>query len=182
MIKKTPVEKPPTKKTVKDQELWELHRSSFTPLKDKYRHTIFPADKMSTRPHHNIQESQITKYFDHNSLTIDSFRNGQIQNNGQHHRKQIRIKKVCVEARLDLHGLTRANALNILQKFISQAQLRGNQWILVITGKGDDKNPETLKKLLPNWLDQMPQVSGYATAKPKDGGGGSYYVKIKTTI
>jgi DNA-nicking Smr family endonuclease len=181
MTKKSPSDK----KGVKDQELWEHLRNSILPLKDKYRHTIFPVSETHIRTHH-IQESRVKTYFDNQiqDLPVDtySFSGHQALSVGQSHRKQIRVKKVCIEARLDLHGLTRASALEILQRFIVQAQLRGHEWILVITGKGNDENPVTLRKLLPQWLDQISQVGGYALAKPKDGGSGAYYVRIRRSL
>lgn len=94
-------------------------------------------------------------------------------------RKQIRVRKVCVESRLDLHGYTRQEAMAVLQKFILSAQLRGCEWVLIITGKGNAENPVTLRKLVPQWLETISQVNGYAPAKQRDGGAGAYYVRIR---
>lgn len=181
MTKKSPSDK----KGVKDQALWEHLRNSIIPLKDKYRHTIFPVGETTLKTHH-IQESRVKSHFENQlldlSLDVSSFPGQQSHSMGQSHRKKIRVRKVCIEARLDLHGLTRASALEILQRFVVQAQLRGHEWILVITGKGRDENPATLRKLLPQWLDQISQVGGYAPAKPKDGGSGAYYVRIRRAL
>ena len=144
---------------------------------------IFPVGEISIKPH-QIQESQANRFFDqqfHNlPLNPRSFGDvGSMVGSSQHHQKHIRAKQVIIDARLDLHGLTRSNALEILQKFIIEAQIRRHEWILVITGKGDSKNPHTLKKLVPQWLDQIHLVAGYSSAKPNDGGSGAYYVKLR---
>ncbi len=175
--------RPPKDHRTSDQELWEKHRSSITPLKEKYRHTIFPVGEISIKPH-QIQESQINRFYDQ-QLQDHSFNPrslgylGSMDGSTQSHQKHIKAKQVVIDARLDLHGLTRANAFDILQRFIIEAQIRKHEWILVITGKGDNKNPYTLKKLVPQWLEQIHQVSGYSSAKPHDGGSGAYYVKIR---
>ena len=41
-----------------------------------------------------------------------------------------------LDARLDLHGLTQAEAHGRLAAFLAQAQARGNRCVLVITGRG----------------------------------------------
>jgi DNA-nicking Smr family endonuclease len=97
-----------------------------------------------------------------------------------------RIRKVKVEARLDLHGLTRDQARLRLSRFLESCQNRGYIWALVITGKGQrpDERPSRgiLHGLVPQWLEDpvlRPFISGYATAKPYDGGDGALYVRIK---
>ena len=103
-----------------------------------------------------------------------------------------RIRKVRIEARLDLHGLTRIEAHAQLLRFLTRCQRHGFLWVLVITGKGRrEKNEDgfysapalgVLQKLVPEWLDELSSrnlVSAYAAAKPQDGGSGAIYVRLK---
>lgn len=102
-----------------------------------------------------------------------------------------RVRKVKIEARLDLHGLTRDQAQLRLAQFLHSCQNRGCLWVLVITGKGQrNVNAEqpygarspTLRALVPQWLESpslRPVVSAYTTAKSYDGGDGALYVRLK---
>jgi len=108
------------------------------------------------------------------------------------HRIQ-RIRKVTIQARLDLHGLTREQAWLHLVRFLASSQKQHCLWVLVITGKGQrNANTETpcggtrarktLRELVPQWLEEPTLrsfVSAYATAKQQDGGTGALYVRLK---
>ena len=99
-----------------------------------------------------------------------------------------------LEARLDLHGLTRDQARSRLVQFLGGCQNRGYLWVLVITGKGQrNVNTEepygarshTLRALVPQWLEDpslRPVVSAYTTAKSYDGGDGALYVRLKRLL
>ena len=53
----------------------------------------------------------------------------------------------------------------------------------IITGKGSPNNPSILREQTPKWLQSMPEfVTGYAYAKPDDGGSGAFYVKIRRKV
>ncbi|WP_010300050.1 Smr/MutS family protein [Candidatus Odyssella thessalonicensis] len=95
-------------------------------------------------------------------------------------KKLQKVTKIVIEARLDLHGLTRQEAQRRLQNFIAMAHHDGLKWVLIITGKGHPDNPHTLKKLLPLWLEQVSLVTGYTSAKDQHGGQGAYYVRVKS--
>ena len=86
-----------------------------------------------------------------------------------------------IDARLDLHGLTRDQAQSRLMHFIARAYEMGNRAILVITGKGQ-AGSGVLKSEVPRWLN-LPHVRakvlGFSYAQPKDGGDGALYVLIK---
>lgn len=99
-----------------------------------------------------------------------------------------RVRKVEIEARLDLHGLTLQEARLKLAKFLIRAQQNRRLWVLIITGKGkpqtEAKEPvrRTLRNQLPLWLEEPffhGIVSAYTTAKPQDGGSGALYVRLK---
>ncbi len=107
-------------------------------------------------------------------------------------RTNTRLKrgKVQPEARIDLHGMTLAQAQPALTGFILRAQSQGKRLVLVITGKG--KNTDTggpiptrhgvLRHAVPQWLGMAP-LSGLvlqiAQAHVRHGGGGAYYVYLR---
>ncbi len=104
------------------------------------------------------------------------------------HRTAERLRKgqMPIEARLDLHGLSRQAAYDALLAFIPRCYARGLRCVLVITGKGALKplDPESgvLKQHTPQWLSAPPldrMVLKYVAAKPKDGGSGALYVLLR---
>lgn len=94
-----------------------------------------------------------------------------------------------VDARIDLHGLTQANAHRRLHLFIVEAQARGHSLVLVITGKGDGERllaglseRGVLRRAVPLWLGEpalRPYVVGFETAARHHGGEGALYVRIR---
>lgn len=92
-----------------------------------------------------------------------------------------------VEARLDLHGLTQAEAHRALAAFLQSARAGGKRCVLVITGRGSAKERQgggVLKSAVPRWLDEpafRPHVLAIATAQPRDGGSGALYVMLRRT-
>lgn len=98
--------------------------------------------------------------------------------------------KLQPEARIDLHGLTLAEAHPELIRFILNAQSQGLRLVLVITGKGkrrDDTGPipqrvGVLRHQVPQWLHLPPlgqAVLQVSEAHLKHGGGGAYYVYLR---
>ena len=79
------------------------------------------------------------------------------------HQQMLR-GKLKPEARIDLHGMTVAEAHPELVRFLLNAQSAGKRMVLVITGKGkvkDDHGPipqrmGVLRHQLPHWLAQPP--------------------------
>ncbi|MEI8295547.1 MAG: Smr/MutS family protein [Alphaproteobacteria bacterium] len=90
--------------------------------------------------------------------------------------------KVQLEGRIDLHGMTLAQAEDHLKRYLLHAQLNNKRWILVITGKGAPDNPDSLRRAVPLWLNQWTVIAGYRVAKPHDGGEGALYVWIKKLV
>lgn len=98
--------------------------------------------------------------------------------------------KLAPEARIDLHGMTLAEAHPALIGFILRAQAAGCRLVLVITGKGrpgpDDgpipRRPGVLRHQVPLWLRQAPLgavVQQVAEAHVRHGGGGALYVYLR---
>ncbi len=98
--------------------------------------------------------------------------------------------KLLPEARIDLHGLTLAEAHPELTGFVLNAHAQGHRLVLVITGKGrkgrdDDPVPQrtgALKHQVPTWLHQPPLgavVLQVAEAHLRHGGAGAYYVYLR---
>ena len=103
---------------------------------------------------------------------------------------RMRRGKLQPEARIDLHGMTLAEAHPELIRFILNAHAAGCRLVLVITGKGKLK-PDTgpipqrqgvLRHQVPLWLRQIPLspcVLQIAESHLRHGGAGAYYIYLR---
>ncbi|OCX61655.1 DNA mismatch repair protein MutS [Thioclava sp. SK-1] len=112
-----------------------------------------------------------------------------VQMDRKAHRSMTR-GKLSPDARIDLHGMTQAEAHPELIRFILRSQDHGHRLVLVITGKGKHKDegwimPERLGVLrhqVPHWLRQAPLapvVMQITQAHQRHGGQGAYYVYLR---
>ena len=86
-----------------------------------------------------------------------------------------------IAGRLDLHGMTAAQAESRLRRFIDSAVLAQHRCVLIITGKGRD-GQGVLRKLVPEWLKTPPlsaRILAMARATRADGGDGAMYVMLR---
>jgi len=93
-------------------------------------------------------------------------------------RDKLRQGKMAVQARLDLHGLSREQAHRAVTAFIGAQQAAGSRCILVVTGKGRG----ILRGDVPRWLceGRMRQlVLSFSVARKQDGGDGALYVLLR---
>ena len=106
---------------------------------------------------------------------------------------RLRRGQVRIEARLDLHGYTQADAHRAVAAFISDSRRVGRRCILIITGKGSpreyvdvgfmpDREIGVLRRNLPRWLAESPvreMVLHFEPARTKHGGDGAFYVLLR---
>lgn len=103
---------------------------------------------------------------------------------------RLKRGKLSPEGRIDLHGMTLERAHPALLGFIMSAHANGKRLVLVITGKGkqrDEGGPipvrhGVLRHQVPQWLAMQPLKSvvlQIAQAHVSHGGGGAYYVYLR---
>lgn len=103
---------------------------------------------------------------------------------------QMKRGKLRPEAKIDLHGMTLDRAHPALTRFILSAQAQGKRLVLVVTGKGkerDDGGPipvrfGVLRHQVPQWLSMPPLSSAIlqiTESHVRHGGGGAYYVYLR---
>ena len=99
--------------------------------------------------------------------------------------RRIRRGALPIEARIDLHGMTREEALRRLTRFIAESQAAGHRLVLVVTGKGrgaDGISSGVIRREAPHWLARPPnaaRVLDTAPAQPRHGGEGALYVYLR---
>ena len=90
-----------------------------------------------------------------------------------------------IDARLDLHGMTQAEAHAALAHFLRRSQHAGARFVLVITGKGaraGGAGGGVLRRQVPLWLglaEFRDAVVGFEEAHMAHGGEGALYVRLR---
>ena len=103
--------------------------------------------------------------------------------------------KMQIEARLDLHGMTLAEAEPAVRDFIRRQYAAGKRCVLIITGKGTGKieknkdedlwfesRPGGIRRNFFHWLDNpdlKPLVLSVSPARAAHGGSGAFYVLLR---
>jgi DNA-nicking Smr family endonuclease len=110
--------------------------------------------------------------------------------------QRLQRGKTEIDGRIDLHGMTQAEARSALTGFVTNGHRHDRRCLLVITGKGrrasegrdapgSDEGrgePGVLRRMVPRWLKEAPlaeRVLAYSPAQPKHGGSGALYVLLK---
>ncbi|MCD8538202.1 MAG: Smr/MutS family protein [Burkholderiaceae bacterium] len=97
--------------------------------------------------------------------------------------RRLRREADKVRECLDLHGLTRDQARVTLQHFVRAATSRGVTRVRVIHGQGYGSQGGTsvLRYLARHWLAQMPEVLGFVTPAPAQGGKGAVLALLRAS-
>lgn len=169
-----------------DRALWAHVTKSVAPLTNKQSQTNEPSRPIGPHDQPKILERahQAPIVPDKITPTPLTYEHGQAP--GLDKRTQMRLRRgqVVVEARLDLHGMTQAEAHDRLYQFLQAAYAHGKRSVLVITGKGLRRNGEigVLRRAVPGWLNQPPVrdwIKAFDHAAPRDGGEGALYILLR---
>ena len=96
--------------------------------------------------------------------------------------RQLKRGIVQLDRQLDLHGLTREEALEAIAPFIESARMAGEKGVLLITGKGTHSvDGPVLQQVVAGWLrDQgREMVAEYAPAPQELGGSGAFVIFLR---
>jgi len=96
--------------------------------------------------------------------------------------KQLRRGTIRLDYELDLHGLTKDEALDALNSFVKGAYRRGQKAVLVITGRGNHSPDEpVLKSAVDKWLREAGKemVVEFVSAPRQMGGDGAVVVFLR---
>ena len=96
--------------------------------------------------------------------------------------KQLKRGIILVDYQLDLHGLSRDEALSELPRFLRSARMKGQTAVLVITGKGNNSTGEpVLQQAVAAWLRDAGRelVLEFTPAPREMGGSGAFVVFLR---
>jgi DNA-nicking Smr family endonuclease len=105
-------------------------------------------------------------------------------------KRELSRGRAAIDAALDLHGLSQAEAHQALRGFLRHSQARGARLVIIVTGKGGaidelsgwPNERGVLKRLTPQWLrepDLRSVVLGFEEAGRAHGGSGALYVRLR---
>ena len=100
---------------------------------------------------------------------------------------RLRRGDFSIQAHLDLHGMTAAEARQAVERFILNSVNKGLRCILIIHGRGLNSQDQIpiLKERMRSWLKRgrlKQLVLAFATAQPCDGGAGALYVLLRKVL
>jgi DNA-nicking Smr family endonuclease len=108
---------------------------------------------------------------------------------GRRMKQRVARGREPIDARIDLHGMTQAQAHAALLRFLHRAQADGIRTVLIVTGKGSRQTPDgaerergVLKRQVPLWLalpEFRPLIVGFDDAHVGHGGEGARYVRLR---
>jgi DNA-nicking Smr family endonuclease len=97
--------------------------------------------------------------------------------------RRLRRGEWSIQREIDLHGLRRDQAREVLASFLRDAHRQGLRCVRVVHGKGlgsPGKMP-VLKSKVQGWLIQKEEVLAFVQARGDEGGAGALVVLLKTS-
>lgn len=174
------------KKRKEDHELWERVKRTTKPLYSNRASLEFKAEmgEMNVaRPEPIRGVSRIIRpYVPEPAVSVSLAPKPSLLD--QSVTRKIAKGRTGIDARMDLHGMTQAEAHSRLFRFLESSYQQGRRTILVITGKGRC-GEGILKSAVPRWLSEpefRKYVSGYHEAHASHGGGGALYVRLRNPV
>ncbi len=180
-----------------ERELWQSVARTAQPLHPEALRTADPQDKPKPKkPKTLVAPFRLGERITGPATSVslmpsvsDHLAQKPVRMDARTHREMSRGRR-APEARIDLHGMTLAEAQPELIRFILNTHAAGMRLVLVITGKGkrtDDHGPipvpmGVLRHQVPQWLSRPPLgpvVLQVAPAHLKHGGEGAYYVYLR---
>jgi DNA-nicking Smr family endonuclease len=114
----------------------------------------------------------------------DEYMMGAVPGVGPKIMRRLKRGEFSVQDYIDLHGLKKKEAEEVVRKFIIKSYQRGLRCVLIVHGRGlgSVNHQPTIKKELPVWFRRgmlKRIVLAFVTARPCDGGAGALYVLLK---
>jgi DNA-nicking Smr family endonuclease len=95
--------------------------------------------------------------------------------------RKLKRSRLNIKLKLDLHGMTVAEAQVNILKFLYYCQRNDIRYASIIHGKGHSSQQKQgiLKMKVNQWLREREEVLAFCSAQESDGGTGALYILIK---
>jgi DNA-nicking Smr family endonuclease len=169
--------------TEEEEHLWAVVARSIKPLRASKRMPMAAPAKPSqgARPVRKAADHPPAAAIPHPKLPASAIAIARRE------KQQLARGKTEIGGRIDLHGMTQAQAHDALLHFLRRYQAEGAKFVLVITGKGSAGavargERGVLRRQVPLWLG-LPEfracVLGFDSAHVGHGGEGALYVRLR---
>lgn len=169
-----------------DRALFRQAVQGTTPLDPLNRDLSSKAPKkrsISFKKRENSPEITLTHAHSAHPATVGPLTPLSFARNGVSSRQLSDLKrgKHPIQASLDLHGHTLAEAETALSALLTRSLGRGDRCIHVVHGKGLTRGSETpiLKNFINQQLRNIAEVLAFCSAEPKEGGTGAVTILLK---
>ena len=160
---------------------WEAYKTS---IEKKTLNHKFTKKKNNTRV--PVNSTSINEF---NDCAPNHLSNKSLQNFEKFNfktKKNLARNRLRIQATIDLHSLSIANAKRAVYEFINNSFQNKFKYLLIITGKGEiDGKNSTLRSEFRNFMHQDDvgdKVVSYTFASRQHGDFGAYYIDLKKNI
>ena len=172
--------------TDEDKEAFRKAMSGATPLKTNGRVPVHkPKPKPKARFRRADEEAVLLESLDDDIDTIEHHAGAALRFHRQHVGRRTMRKLTrggySVQAEIDLHGMTLAEAKPRLRDFIQYNAEQDRLCVRVVHGKGlgsGERGP-VLKSAVNSWLRRWSNVIAFVSTRQVDGGTGAIYVLLQ---
>ena len=174
---------------MQDDDLFVSEMSGVTPLKREPRERLFKTESVDVAKRRQAAMQSDARSDNHlsddgvqplDAWYVLEFKRPGIQNGVY---RKLRLGHYDIEARLDLHRFTVAEARTEIWSFFKEARRLGLRTLLITHGKGfgnkEKSGSGVLKGYSNRWLRDLEDVQAFHSAQPRHGGTGSVYVLLR---
>ena len=174
---------------MQDDDLFASEMSGVTPLKREPRERLVKTEAIDVNQRRQAAtqlDARSDNYLSDDGVPpldawyVLEFKRPGIQNGVY---RKLRLGHYDIEARLDLHRFTVAEARTEIWSFFKEARRLGLRTLLITHGKGfgnkEKSGSGVLKGYVNRWLTDIEDVQAFHSAQPQHGGTGSVYVLLR---
>lgn len=174
---------------MQEDDLFASEMSGVTPLKREPRERLLKKESVDVSKRRQAATHSLSRGDNHlsddrvsplDAWYVLEFKRPGIQNGVY---RKLRLGHYDIEARLDLHRFTVAEARTEIWSFFKEAARLGLRTLLITHGKGfgnkEKSGSGVLKGYVNRWLRDIEDVQAFHSAQPQHGGTGSVYVLLR---
>ena len=174
-----------------DEDLFHREVAGITPLPASERAAPPPRSRPGVRPVTDEEAEAVAALADLVAGRVDfdiadtgEYTEGIAQGIDRQLLRRLRRGDYSIQAHVDLHGQTQAQAKEQVAAFVAESRRDGRRCVLVVHGRGrrSKDHVPVLKERLKVWLSRggiARQVLAFCTARSADGGAGAMYVLLR---